>query len=259
MVQSNFQSIIEEQDNKIKSDPFAGSPVQHQCHPSYFNVLKNSNFYTDAVPLEVERYTIFPDSLLNCIMYFDLDSLEIKLLMYIHKKTLGYMSNSNEYTLNQYKNYTFNTIRITYSDFNASKLKSTRSRFYKITMRRLAEELNTNKSTLSRKISKLENLKLIQKYSNRYTGTIIGINYHTINSIFGNSTFGTKEPLKRLIAMDGLGLIKLVGKFFVSKIKTCIENMSKIQPVSQERSLFDLHESERSMLLGAFKGNKYLK
>jgi DNA-binding MarR family transcriptional regulator len=258
-MQTKFQSIVEEQDTKSNSDQFAGSPIQHQCHPSYFNVLKNSNFYTDAVPLEVERYTIFPDSLLNCIMYFDLDSLEIRLLMYIHKKTLGYMSNSNEHTLNQYKNYTFNTIRITYSDFNSSKHKSTRSRFYKITMRRLSEELNTNKSTLSRKISKLENLKLIQKYSNRYTGTIVGINYHTINSIFGNSTFGTKEPLQRLMAMDGLGLIKLVGKFLISKIKTCIENMSKIQPVSQERNLFDLHDHEKSMLLGAFKGNKHLK
>lgn len=258
-MESSFKAIVEEQNYKSKTDPLAGQPLEHQCHPSYFNVLKNSNFYTDAVPLEVERYTIFPDSLLNAIMYFDLDALEIKILMYLHKKTLGYVSNSNEKTLNQYKSYTFNTVRITYSDFNTSKHKATRSRFYKITVRRLADELNSNKSTVSRKISKLEDLKLLQKYSNRYTGTIIGINYHTLNSIFGNSTFGTKEPLQRLSSLDGLGLVKLVGKYLVSKIKTCIENMSKTQPVSHERTLFDLHDYEKSMLLGAFKDNKYLK
>lgn len=255
-MQDIFKDLVEQ--TNVTYDPMAGSGVSHQCHPAYFNVLDNSKFYSDAVPLEVERYTIFPDSLLNAFTHFDLDGVEIKLLMYLHKKTLGYVSNSNEHTLSQYKELPYNTVKVTYSDFNTSKHKATRSRFYKITMRRLAEEFNVSKSTMHRKILKLENLKIIQKHSNRYNGTAIGINYHTLNSIFSVSVYGTKEPATRIKNMSSYGLVKSNPQKQITKVKTCIENLSHTLPRNLIRSPNDLQDHEKVMILSVFKGNKFV-
>ncbi|MEO0075970.1 MAG: Lrp/AsnC family transcriptional regulator, partial [candidate division WOR-3 bacterium] len=180
----------------MDNDPYAyypEKPEESKAHPSYFNPLKIENFYKDSVPIIFQRFTNIPDSLLNTFTVFNLDRVSILILLLLHKNTLGFLHPKEKERYQSDRVIRTNKMpanHIIYQfgpKYDKNNMK-VRSRFLKTTIRMIAEALNTSKSTVHRKIQKLHDLKLIQIDSNKHYGSIIGINYLTIEAICGGKS-----------------------------------------------------------------------
>lgn len=249
-------------DRQVEADPFSVPSSGDSCGgtPSTFNVREMKNFFDKPVPLEFSIYTKVPDSLLNALIYFDLDGKEMKLLLYIHKLTLGYINHTQSYHTQQAKKMPMNTVHVAYGKFSEQGNKAIRNRFVKVTVRQLAKVLRVPKSTLHRRIKRLEQMKLIQVITNQYTGTNIGINYFTLESTFSQTpAFKTDSTVSHLDLKMENGLLKKDQDTDTYQPALAIENMVKCLGASFVFEKNQVNPIERLLLMGVFKQNMYLE
>jgi hypothetical protein len=246
-------------DRQIDADPFAVPSGRDHCGttPSTFNVREIRNFFDKPVPLEFSIYTKIPDSLINALVFFDLDGAEIKILLYIHKLTLGYINHTQSYHTQKTRSLPMNTVEVAYGKFSEQGNKAVRNRFVRVTVRQLAKALKVPKSTMHRKIKKLQAMRMVQLVSDQYKGTDIGINYFTIESTFSQIPAFKSGIEEYLEVKVGNGLLSHVTDHtFVPKL--AIENM--INCLGPE-SIFDkgkVNPNEKLLMMGTFRQNHYL-
>lgn len=282
-------SLVEKQrfeESVENNDPFVyfrEKPKEQYPHPSYFNPIELKNFYEKPVPIIFQRYTVVPDSLLIAFTMFNLDRVSMLIMLLLHKNTLGFLNNTST---EKYKSdrvirtekMPANSIVFQYGPkYNEKQLKR-RCRLIKTTIRDIAYSINASKSTVHRKIKYLEKLKLIQVDSNKHSGTIIGINYLTLESLCGGKSvayqlnspkrdknnkqeepFTTiKDELQRNI---DCGFVTTDNNNrFVENVNLSIENVVKLLSDNKEDNLQNYTKHPIMQMLGrVFFNNHFLQ
>lgn len=239
---------------EYKNDPYIDFPYppgNSNPHPSYFNPKNLNNLFNTSVPIIFERFTNMPDSLLNALRDFNLNRMEIRLLMAVHKNTLGflYTSQTDKYKsdrVTRSKKKSINTISFQYGSEYKPKNMKQRQRFIKTTYRDLAIATCSSKSSMQRAAQSLSEKGLIDYDTCKNNGTIIGINYHTIESVCGGTQMAfpvmtsrkvkKKNPQDTFVPVDGfknmneeMGIAKVDEKCkYYTKLSSSIEKLSKL-------------------------------
>lgn len=231
------------------------SSQPYRISPQEFNILKIENFYSQNVPIEFSQYTTVPDSLLIFRMHADLTYTQNKILDYLHKVTLGFLQKSNDHIHKHTCHLPFSSIMTAYGDFNKAKSVPRRSRFYATTEREIALHINSAQSVTHRAIEGLEQMKVIQKYTRMNAKTNYGINYHTLQGIFGgySAVYQSSLAIERA-RKEGLIEVKR-GK--ITKIVFAIENFYATLGRDTVRSWSEISGLERIILQRLFPDNDF--
>lgn len=231
------------------------SSQTYRISPQEFDILKVENFYSQNVPIEFNQYTTVPDSLLIFRMHADLTYTQNKILEYLHKVTLGFLQKSNDHIHKHTGHLPFSSVMTAYGDFNKAKSVPRRSRFYATTEREIARNINSAQAVTHRAIEGLEEMKVIQKYTRLNARTNYGINYHTLQGIFGgfSAVYQSSSAIERA-RKEGLIEFKQ-GK--ITRIVFCIENFYATLGRDTVRSWSEIHGPERTILQRLFPDNDF--
>lgn len=290
-----------------KNDPFAFQQYKGESitHPQYFDCWDNDKAYKEPVPMEIKLWMNYPDALSNMKTYMRFSATEMLVLDALHKNTLGFL---NETKTSQYasdrtirfKEMPYNMISYSFGNYNRKSTgqsadgkmylkksaNNTRARMMRTTVRLYAKAIKRPRTCVHRAFKSLEYRKVIQLQSHPVLGTILGINYLTIESIFGGNTVAyqpsatKKKPakgvgnntkaasyvapqsdLERMVAED---LVEVKGRY-VTRIKSSIENIVKLQHENRDvkapsnKSYADSHAPFRLMMSRAFPNNVFVR
>jgi hypothetical protein len=284
-----------------KNDPYAFQEYTGESitHPRYFNAWDNQKIFNEPVPLEIQRWLVTPDAMSTLAKYIRLSSVEMLLLGALHKNTLGFLNPTHQtkHKSNRslkFKSFPFNMISYSYGNYNQKSTREVdgdikfskmanniRARVMRTTVRSLSTSINRSKSAVHRAMKHLQYLKLIQLQSHPVEGTIIAINYYTIEAIFGGKrvAFQNDQPKKLpnlhnekhqsgstytsdiidFEQMEREGIVEMKNGF-ITRIKVSIENIVKLQYDNGEISSFPTsHEQFRTMLSRVFPDNVFIR
>lgn len=285
-----------------RNDPLAFQPFTGQSitTPRGFDCTDNARLFNEPVPLEFQRWTTVPDALLNAINSFNLTGVETRIMLAIHKHTLGFLEPTKQTKYNsdralKFKAMPFNMISSSFGNHNRKSTgedshgktyfkksaNNVRARFIRTTVRALTEAVNGKRSTVHRAFKHLQHLKLIQLKSHPVEGTILGINYHTLEAVFGGSrvAFHASKPKKNntkyvgngedksaylrpesdLPQMVEEGLIEMKGQY-VTRLKSSVENIIKMQYDNGIlKSFVHGHKQFKTLMARAFDDNVFVR
>lgn len=224
--------------------------------PQEINILEVESFYSEPIPIEFKIFTVMPDSLLIFRMHADLTYTQQKVLEYLHKVTFGYMQQSADGVLKHVAHLPFSTINIAYGDFTKVKILRYRSRFFATTEREIARNIKTAQQVVNKAIQGLEEMNVIQKFTKAKQKTNYGINYHTLEAVFG----GHAAVYNASQAIEAAKRDKLieVRKGKIIKILFSIEAFYAVLDRKIVRSWSEIQDRERLYLERLFPHNDYV-
>lgn len=227
----------------------------YRITPQEFDLLKVENFYTQNVPIEFSQYTTVPDSLLIFRLHADLTYTQTKVLEYLHKVTLGYLQKSEDFIVKHTAHLPFSKVMTAYGSFDKAKSVPRRSRFYATTEREIARNIHSVQARVHQAIEGLEEMKVIQKYTRLNSRTNYGINYHTLQGIFGgySAVFQSASAIERAKAEKLIEFKR--GK--IKRIIFCIENFYAALDRKTERTWDEIQGPERVILQRLFPNNDH--
>lgn len=227
-----------------------------KIHPDHFDVTDHDNFTDLSIPLEIPTYTIFPESFLAMFLFYDLSGTEMKVMTYLHKMTFGFLTKGNPNIISDTQDLPFNRAHVAYGNFSKYVTVNMRNRFQRTSVRKISEVIRVHKTQVQRAVDELESKKLIQRYSTMGIKTHYGINYFTIEGVFGgfSSILDYNDFVEFTKKND---LVKFKNNKMIG-IKFCIENFYGSLPKKTKRKKLEIQPQEKVILSKIFKNNEFL-
>jgi hypothetical protein len=196
-----------------------------------------------------------PDSLMIFRMHADLSYTQQKVLEYLHKVTLGYQGYNVEGIYKHIAHLPFSTLDVAYGDITKFRTRPRRARFFATTEREIALNIKSDKKITHTAIEGLIDMNVIQKFTKHKQKTNYGINYFTLEAVFG----GHAAVYNASQAVDAAKKNRLIevqdGK--ISRIMFSIENFYANIDKSTKRKWSEIQGKERLYLERLFPENHH--